>query len=200
MLRTWDLRGSVAFYADVLGFACESLSEEWGWASLRRDGVGIMLARPHAHMGETAPAFTGSLYIRTTDIDGWWQRLKERARGPDRRTAPSARERGHQVGVRCRQRRGRARGRAGPGRRVESGSSRMGVRGTESLRRARSRGQRVSAARGVGSRYLQQLGEALLSSILRSRAPSGHAARTTASSPAGGGSIARGGGASGGSG
>ena len=39
-----------------------------------------MLARPHAHMGETAPAFTGSLYLRTADVDGWWQRLKDRAR------------------------------------------------------------------------------------------------------------------------
>ena len=39
--------------ADVLGFACEGLSEEWSWASLRREGVGIMLAISHAHMGET---------------------------------------------------------------------------------------------------------------------------------------------------
>jgi hypothetical protein len=36
MLRTWDLRASIAFYTEVLGFECESLSEELGWAALRR--------------------------------------------------------------------------------------------------------------------------------------------------------------------
>jgi uncharacterized glyoxalase superfamily protein PhnB len=80
MLRTWDIRASIAFYTDVLGFGCESLSEEQGWASLRRDGVAIMLAVPNQHEGDTAPAFTGSLYFHTDDVDGLWQRLKDRVR------------------------------------------------------------------------------------------------------------------------
>ena len=80
MLRTWDLRASIALYTEVLGFECESLSEECGWASLRRDGVSIMLAGPNQHEGHTAPAFTGSLYFHTDDIDGLWQRLKDKAR------------------------------------------------------------------------------------------------------------------------
>ena len=80
MLRTWDLRASSAFYTEVLGFECESLSEEQGWASLRRDGVSIMLAGPNEHEGDKAPAFTGSLYFHTDDVDGLWQRLKDRAR------------------------------------------------------------------------------------------------------------------------
>jgi uncharacterized glyoxalase superfamily protein PhnB len=80
MLRTWDLRASIAFYTDVLGFECESLSEEQGWASLRRDGVAIMLAGPNQLEGDSAPAFTGSLYFRTDDVDVFWQRLKDRAR------------------------------------------------------------------------------------------------------------------------
>ena len=80
MLRTWDLHAAIAFYVEVLGFACERLSEEWGWAALARDGVRLMLARPHAHMPETAPAFTGSLYFRTDDVEGWWRRVQDRAR------------------------------------------------------------------------------------------------------------------------
>ena len=80
MLRTWDFRASIMFYTEVLGFECESLSEESGWASLRRDSVAIMLAAPNQHEGDTAPAFTGSLYFRTDDVDGLWQRLKDRAR------------------------------------------------------------------------------------------------------------------------
>ena len=80
MLRTWDLRASNAFYTEVLGFECESLSEEQGWASLRRDGVAVMLAGPNQHEGDKAPAFTGSLYFHPDDVDGLWQRLKDKAR------------------------------------------------------------------------------------------------------------------------
>ena len=79
MLNTWDLRASIAFYTDILGFECEKLSEG-GWASLKRDGVAIMFASPNQHMGYTAPALTGSLYFKTTDVDGLWQRLKDKTR------------------------------------------------------------------------------------------------------------------------
>lgn len=80
MLRTLDLDASVAFYTDVLGFTCRAHNKEWGWASLARDAVEIMLATPNAHEDHTASAFTGSLYLRSDDVDGEWQRLKDRAR------------------------------------------------------------------------------------------------------------------------
>ena len=80
MLRTWDLPGSIAFYTEVLGFECERASEEWGWASLRRDDAAIMLAGPDLHAGDTAPAFTGSLYLKTDDVNALWERLKDRVR------------------------------------------------------------------------------------------------------------------------
>lgn len=51
MLRTWDLHTTVSFYTDVLGFTCDSISDESGWASLRRDNVNIMLGRPNQHEG-----------------------------------------------------------------------------------------------------------------------------------------------------
>ena len=39
-----------------------------------------MLAGPNQLEGDSAPAFTGSLYFRTDDVDVFWQRLKDRAR------------------------------------------------------------------------------------------------------------------------
>ena|SRR5919108_2170523 len=80
MLRTRDLKATIAFYTDVLGFTCERVSEEWTWASLRRDNVNIMLAGPDPHDGSTSPAFTGSLYIKTDHVDDLWGRLKDKAR------------------------------------------------------------------------------------------------------------------------
>ena len=80
MLRTPDLRRTIAFYTEVLGFTCDSVSEDWGWAALSCDGVAVMFSGLNAHEGDLAPAFTGSLYLRTDDVDGFWRRLKDRAR------------------------------------------------------------------------------------------------------------------------
>lgn len=80
MLNTWDIKSSIAFYTEVLGFECEKFSEEHGWASLKRDDVAIMLASPNQHVGHTAPALTGSLYFKTDDVDGLWMRLKDKTR------------------------------------------------------------------------------------------------------------------------
>jgi uncharacterized glyoxalase superfamily protein PhnB len=80
MLRTPDLRRTIVFYTEVLGFTCDSVSEDWGWAALSCDGVAVMLSGLNAHEGDLAPAFTGSLYLRTDDVDGFWRRLKDRAR------------------------------------------------------------------------------------------------------------------------
>jgi len=80
MLRTKDLKGSVEFYTRLLGFECGALSEDWGWASLSRDGVTLMLALPNAHEPFERPSFTGSLYIRCDDVDAMWEQVKDRAK------------------------------------------------------------------------------------------------------------------------
>jgi uncharacterized glyoxalase superfamily protein PhnB len=80
MLRTHDLQGSVDFYTTVLGFTCEARADEYGWASLRRDQVSIMLALPNEHEPFERPAFTGSLYINADDVDAMWEQVKDRAR------------------------------------------------------------------------------------------------------------------------
>ena len=79
MLRVPDVPAAVAWYRDVLGFACTTDGSE-GWASLRRDGIELMLSAFNAHEGDVASVFTGSLYLRCDDIDHWWQCLKDRAR------------------------------------------------------------------------------------------------------------------------
>lgn len=48
MLRTANLKATVEFYTTVAGFECNALNEEWGWASLQRDEVTIMVALPNA--------------------------------------------------------------------------------------------------------------------------------------------------------
>ncbi|NUO74558.1 MAG: VOC family protein [Lysobacter sp.] len=80
MLRTPDLAASVAFYTQALDFRLSAGDVAGGWVSLARDGVELMLSGLNAHEGDRAPAFTGSLYLRTDDVDGWWSRLRERAR------------------------------------------------------------------------------------------------------------------------
>ena len=78
MLYTEHLQETVAFYTTVLGFQRAGLSEEAGWASVKRDNVSIMFALPNAHLPFTKPTFTGSLYLKTENVDAWWQQLKDK--------------------------------------------------------------------------------------------------------------------------
>ena len=80
MLWTKDLKGSVDFYIKVLGFQCNALNEEFGWASVSRDNVSIMFALPNQHEPFDRPTFTGSLYINTDEVDALWHQLKERVK------------------------------------------------------------------------------------------------------------------------
>ena len=80
MLRTPELAATVDFYTQSLDFHLSAGDVAGGWALLARDGVELMLSGLNTHEGDGAPAFTGSLYLRTDDVDGWWARLRDRAR------------------------------------------------------------------------------------------------------------------------
>ena len=80
MLRTWDLAGTIEFYTRVLGFECDGHEPGGGWASLRHGTVSVMFSSPNEHEGDVAPAFTGSLYLRVSEVDSIWARLKDHAR------------------------------------------------------------------------------------------------------------------------
>jgi len=77
MLCTEDLKATVDFYTRVLGFRCESLDRELGWASIWRDQVNIMFSSPNAHEPWQGPSFTGSLYLYTDDVDKQWGQIQD---------------------------------------------------------------------------------------------------------------------------
>jgi catechol 2,3-dioxygenase-like lactoylglutathione lyase family enzyme len=80
MLWTSDLKGSIDFYTTVLGFRCDEFNDDWGWASLSRDDVEIMFARPNEHEPFDCAKFTGSFYINTDEVDALWEQLKDRVK------------------------------------------------------------------------------------------------------------------------
>jgi uncharacterized glyoxalase superfamily protein PhnB len=63
-----------------LVFTAIRKSEEWGWASLKRDSVAIMLALPNEHIPFDKPAFTGSLYLYSDEVDVLWQQVKDKVK------------------------------------------------------------------------------------------------------------------------
>ena len=77
MLAVPDVEAAVAFYRDVLGFACANQME--GWAVVERDGVEVMFTLPNAHMPFDRPLLTGSLYVRTDAVDALWAELEGKA-------------------------------------------------------------------------------------------------------------------------
>ena len=80
MLWTEDFDGTVAFYTDILGFSVEGRNDDWGWASLNKDDVWIMLAKPNEHEKFEKIGFTGSFYFTVEDADAAWRELKDKAR------------------------------------------------------------------------------------------------------------------------
>ncbi|MGQ0540781.1 MAG: VOC family protein [Blastocatellia bacterium] len=58
MMWTEDLRGSVDFYTDVLGFTCGAFNEDWGRATLSIDDISIMLTHPNEHAPYERIGFT----------------------------------------------------------------------------------------------------------------------------------------------
>lgn len=77
MLWTRQLKETVDFYTQQLGFTCAEFNPDWGWASLYRDDVEIMLALPNEHMPFVKPGFTGSFYFDTDSVDELWEKLKD---------------------------------------------------------------------------------------------------------------------------
>lgn len=79
MLWTTELKETIAFYVNVLGFTCDAYNEDWGWASLHRDRSELMLAQPNEHTPFEKPMFTGSFYINVDHVDELWEQLKEKS-------------------------------------------------------------------------------------------------------------------------
>ncbi|MGN7787550.1 VOC family protein [Niabella sp. 22666] len=80
MIYTDQLEDTIRFYTDMLGFILAGKNEDWGWASLYKDQVSIMLAKPHQHEEFEKPVFTGSFYFNTDEVDALWQSLKDKVK------------------------------------------------------------------------------------------------------------------------
>lgn len=80
MIYTRELKETIRFYTEVLGFTCGEYNEDWGWASLNRDDAEIMLAKPNEHIPFEKPNFTGSFYICVNDADTYWEQVKDKAK------------------------------------------------------------------------------------------------------------------------
>ena len=80
MLWSDKLPETIEFYTKILGFSCSEKNEDWGWASLHKDNVEIMVAKPNEHIPFDKPAFTGSFYINTNNVDEIWETPKEKVK------------------------------------------------------------------------------------------------------------------------
>ena len=76
MLETKDMQATLQFYTEVLGFKCDTFSEEWGWAHFSKDEISIMFSKPNEERNIAEPIMSGSLYITVDDIDSVWDELK----------------------------------------------------------------------------------------------------------------------------
>jgi uncharacterized glyoxalase superfamily protein PhnB len=77
---TEDVQKTIEFYTSVLGFSTDEVDSDRGWASLSKDGVELMLAKPNDHTPYDKIGFTGSFYFKTDDVDAAWAELKDKAR------------------------------------------------------------------------------------------------------------------------
>lgn len=80
MIWTREFQQTIDFYESVLGFACGARNDDWGWAALHKDDVEIMVALPNQHIPFNGPAFTGSFYVLTDEVDVLWNGLKDRVK------------------------------------------------------------------------------------------------------------------------
>ncbi len=70
--------GTIAFYTGILGFTLAAKNDDWGWASLYKDEVSIMLGKPNEHWPFDKPSFTGSFYFNVDNVDELWEQVKDK--------------------------------------------------------------------------------------------------------------------------
>ena len=80
LLWTDKFEESIDFYTSVLGFEITARNDEWGWANLAKDDVEIMLSKPNTQSDFVKPAFTGSFYFNTDDVNKLWEEVRYKAR------------------------------------------------------------------------------------------------------------------------
>ena len=80
LMYTSQLKETVDWYVNVLGFTCSDFVPDWGFARVQLHGADFMFALPNAHIPFEQPHFTGSFYINTNNADAWWEKLKDKCK------------------------------------------------------------------------------------------------------------------------
>lgn len=81
MLETRDLRETIKFYTELLGFEVKGLypdDENPCWANVSNGDVEIMFSSRNAHSTVEDTTMTGSLYFNPDNVDEAWERLKDK--------------------------------------------------------------------------------------------------------------------------
>lgn len=82
MLETANLKQTVEFYSELLGFECLGFFPDAvkpGWVCMKKDDVVLMFISRNAHSKIEQPTMTGSLYLYPTNVDEAWEELKDKA-------------------------------------------------------------------------------------------------------------------------
>lgn len=81
MFETENLRQTIEFYTQILGFECRGMypnEAEVCWASLWNGEFEIAFGLPNAHTNFEKPLLTGSIYLHVENIEEVWQKLKDK--------------------------------------------------------------------------------------------------------------------------
>jgi len=80
IIEVLDLKESIEFYSQKLGFELEGVYPETGdpcWASLAHGDTHLMMSIRNARSPAENPIFTGTFYFYPDDVDAAWEALKD---------------------------------------------------------------------------------------------------------------------------
>lgn len=80
ILWTENIEETISFYTKILGFTCREQNQEWQWASLYKEGIEIMIAKPNDHIPYRNIGFTGSFYFEVETVETLWEELKNKTK------------------------------------------------------------------------------------------------------------------------
>ena len=75
ILWTNNMEETIIFYTQILDFTLSEKNDDWGWSSLYKDDVEIMLAKPNEHSHFQKIGFSGSFYFNVDNVDQLWEEL-----------------------------------------------------------------------------------------------------------------------------
>lgn len=77
MLESHDMQATLKFYTEALNFTCAAKFDDLSWLSLQKDNIEIMFSIPNAHRNISKAIMSGSLYIKTNEVETLWESLKD---------------------------------------------------------------------------------------------------------------------------